>query len=98
MHIFDIFFICLLKACHISLPKGGDYSNHMITLHVDSRQMDAFHGEGILQTKHFVAAADMTEEDDSDGGGDGHRIVRLHRVWFYKGHHQITTKPVRYIF
>ena len=79
-------------ACHLT-AKSANYSSHMTAFQVQSdddgslqktdRQMDAFHGEGILQTKHFVAAADMTEEDD-DGGGDGHRILRLHRVWFIR--------------
>ena len=35
-----------------------------------SRQMVAFHGEGILQTKHF-------HDDDIEGGNVHHRIVRL---------------------
>ena len=35
------------------------------------RQMDAFHGEGILQSKHFTTA-DIAEEGID---GDGHRIL-----------------------
>ena len=67
-------------ACHLT-AKSANYSSHMTAFQVQSdddgslqktdRQMDAFHGEGILQTKHFTAA-DIAEEGID---GDGHRIL-----------------------